>query len=65
MFKCSYRSYYTYKKRGIKTYNGWSQTGAKYSIATTTFIDNQLVLNAPALGLSYSGKYENEIIKVF
>jgi hypothetical protein len=34
--------------------------GNKYSAYATTFIDNQLSINAPALGLSYAGKYTND-----
>jgi hypothetical protein len=35
--------------------------GAKdIPLGATTFVNNQLVINAPALGLSYSGKYNND-----
>jgi hypothetical protein len=34
-------------------------------LGATTFINNQLVINAPALGLSYSGKYNDTFLKVF
>lgn len=40
--------------------------GAKdIPLGATTFINNQLVLNAPALGLSYSGKYNNDTFEGF
>ena len=47
----------------LTTMDSPKQGATNIPIATTTFIDNQLVLNAPALGLSYSGKYENETIE--
>jgi hypothetical protein len=44
--------------------HGQSQTGNKYSAYATTFIDNQLSINAPALGLA-AGKYIMILLKVF
>jgi hypothetical protein len=53
---------YSYKKRmeiRISSMDSPKQ-GNKYSACATTFIDNQLSINAPALGLSYAGKYTND-----
>jgi pimeloyl-ACP methyl ester carboxylesterase len=36
------------------------QGATNIPLGTTTFMDNQLAINAPALGLSYSGKYNND-----
>ncbi|MBC5840505.1 alpha/beta hydrolase [Flavobacterium sp. F-380] len=47
-----------------KDVNGFSSTmdspkqgATNIPLGTTTFVDNQLAINAPALGLSYSGKF--------
>jgi hypothetical protein len=43
----------------------WTVPKAKDIPSGTTFINNQLVINAPALGLSYSGKYNNDTFEGF
>jgi hypothetical protein len=42
----------------------WTVPKAK-DIPLVLLINNQLVINAPALGLSYSGKYNNDTFEGF
>ncbi|SHG57974.1 hypothetical protein SAMN05444372_107144 [Flavobacterium micromati] len=39
------------------------QGATNIPVKSTSFIDNQLVINVPSLGLNYSGKYVNENIE--
>jgi dipeptidyl aminopeptidase/acylaminoacyl peptidase len=44
----------------ISSMDSPKQGATNIPLGATTFIDNQLSINAPALGLSYAGKYTND-----
>lgn len=51
------------KKNGnllVSTMDSPKQGATNIPLGATTFIDNQLSIDAPALGLSYAGKYTND-----